>query len=306
MTAIGPSLKMNRLPTVEKPSRWLAIAESVLTTIIWASSFVFVKAGLAYIKPLTLAGLRYFLAFLLLLPLVARHRNANASLSPRLWMRLFLIGLSTAVGNGALFWGLQYFPATTGSLLMSLIPLPVLFLSIIWLREVPTRWQIIGVLISLVGCWLFFSPGLSLVEPIGIGIITAGLLGFALFGILGREVARDQQTDTLVLTAIPLGFGGGLLLLLALLLEGMPSLSATGLGIVVWLAIINTAFAYVLYNHSLRVLTALEMNAMLNLSPLGTAVLGWFLLGERLTTVQITGMATAIAGVAVVQWGARR
>ncbi|MBI5955639.1 MAG: EamA family transporter, partial [Chloroflexi bacterium] len=143
--------------------------------------------------------------------------------------------------------------------------------------------------------WL--RPG----EQLGIAIVSAGLLGFALFGILGREVARDQQIGTLSLTAMPLAFGGGFLLLVALPLEGLPNFAAIAWAIVLWLAIINTAFAYVLYNHSLQVLTALEMNIMLNLTPLGTAVLAWLFLGETLTIVQIVGVVTVISGVIFVQ-----
>ncbi len=293
---------MKRSPTVEKPGRWLAIVEGILTTIIWGSSFVLIKEGLGHTGPLTLAGLRYFLGFLLLLPLLICRRRTGASPSPRLWVRLFLIGFSAyVVGNGALFWGQQYLPATTGSFLMSLIPLLILFLGVPWLREVPTRWQVVGVLVSLAGSWLFFSSGLSAGEPVALGVVAVGLLGFAVFGILGRKVARDQQVDTLVLTAVPLGFGGGLLLLVALPWEGVPSFSAAGWGIVLWLAVVNTALAYLLYNHSLQVLTALEMNTLLNLSPLVTATLAWFMLDESLTLVQIVGVVTVIVGVAVVQ-----
>jgi len=49
------------------------------------------------------------------------------------------------------------------------------------------------------------------------------------------------------------------------------------------------------------VLTALEMNVLLNLSPLGTAVLAWFLLDERLGVIQIIGIVAVIVGVALVQ-----
>jgi drug/metabolite transporter (DMT)-like permease len=61
-----------------------------------------------------------------------------------------------------------------------------------------------------------------------------------------------------------------------------------------------------LYNHSLRILTALEMNVMLNLSPLGTALLAWLLLGERVTILQLAGMVVVIIGVVLVQQRTRR
>jgi len=122
-----------------------------------------------------------------------------------------------------------------------------------------------------------------------------------LFGVFGREIAKGKQLDTLTLTTIPLAIGGGFLLLIAFLIERMPLFSVKSVGIALWLAIVNTALAYVLYNHSLQILTALEMNMILNLTPLGTALLAWWLLGERLSFLQIIGMVVMITGVIFVQ-----
>lgn len=282
--------------------RIVAIGESVLATTIWASSFVFVKIGLEYMGPLTIAGFRYFLAFLILLPFLIRKGMIRQPISRGIWLRLFAIGISAyTVGNGALFWGLKYLPATTVSFLMSLSPLLILIGGAVWLKEIPTRWQVFGIVVSLLGSVLFFSSGLKTGEPVGIVIVIVGLIGFMLFGILGREIAKVKQLDTITLTTIPLAIGGGFLLLLAFPLEGMPLLSTKSVGIVLWLAIVNTALAYILYNHSLQILTALEMNVMLNLTPLGTALLAWWLLGERLGFVQIIGMVVMIIGVIFVQ-----
>jgi len=282
--------------------RIVAIGESALATVIWASSFVFVKIGLENMGPLTIAGFRYFLAFLVLLPFLVRKGTIRQPISRGIWLRLFAIGISAyTVGNGALFWGLKYLPATTVSFLMSLSPLLILMGGAVWLKEIPTRWQMFGVIVSLFGSALFFSSGLQSGEPAGIVVVFVGLIGFMLFGILGREIAKVKLLDTITLTTVPLAIGGGFLLLVAFPLEGMPLLSTKSVGIVLWLAIVNTALAYVLYNHSLQILTALEMNVMLNLTPLGTALLAWWLLGERLGFVQIIGMVVMITGVIFVQ-----
>ncbi len=288
----------------QKPTRLVAMIEALVVNLVWASTFVFVKKGLENnLTPLNLAGLRYFGGFLLLLPLMAFNGHRVKKISSSLWVRLFLIGVcSYLIGNGALFWGLQYIPATTGSFLLSLTPLPVLFLGIFWLKELPTRVQMAGVAIALAGGVMFFSPGLSAGDPLGIGVVTVGLIGFALFGILGREVARDRQVDTLSLTALPLAFGGGLLLVIAFPLEGLPQTNGFGWFVVLWLAVVNTAGAYILYNHSLTVLTALEMNALMNLAPLVTAALAWLFLGEQLDPIQVAGMAIMIAGVFLIEW----
>jgi O-acetylserine/cysteine efflux transporter len=283
-------------------TRTRAIAEGLVANLIWASSFVLVKIALEDIEPLTAAGMRFFLAFVILLPFMLRKKKLRLPRSLGVWSRLFLLGLcSYTVGNGALFWGLIYLPAVTASFLMSLLPLMIMFTGSIWLREIPGRWQILGVLVGLSGSALFFSPGLEPGEPLGIILVGVALLAFLVFGILGREMARDRVVDTLSLTAIPLAFGGGLLLLIGIIVEGLPGFSLLAWLIIIWLAMINTSFAYFIYNRSLQVLTALEMNVLLNLGPFGTALLAWILLGETLSLVQILGMMVVVAGVIIVQ-----
>ncbi|MCD4673854.1 MAG: DMT family transporter [Anaerolineaceae bacterium] len=285
-----------------RSGRVAAIIEALLATFIWASSFVFVKMILPNIGPLTIAGLRYFLAFLVMLPFMMRSKQALQSIAPRTWFHLALIGLCAyCVGNGALFWGLKYLPATTTSFLMGVSPLLILFGGLIFLNEVPSRLQVVGVIISLVGNAVFFSSGLQPGEPLGIAIVAVGLLGFTAFGILGRGLARENRIHTIHLTGIPLGIGGGILLLFAVPMEGWPIFDQKVLLIILWLAIINTAVAYFLYNHALKTITALEMNVFLNLSPLGTAALAWLLLGESLTGKKLLGIAIAIIGVTLVQ-----
>jgi len=282
--------------------RRLALIGALLVTIIWSSTFVIVKMGLESLGPLTIAGLRYLIGSLVLAPFLLLRRSSRAPVSKKLWPKLILIGISAyTIGNGALFWGLKYIPATTGSFLMSMIPLLVLFGGAILLKEIPTRWQILGVILSLFGSGLFFSSGLMPGEPQGVVVLVIGLLGIMAFSLLGRGIARDKELDTLRLTTLPLLIGGGVSLLLALAVEGLPLITWRGFLIVSWLAIINTAGGYMLYNHSLQELTALEMNMVMNLSPLFTALLGWILLGETLSLIQIIGMLVVIGGVILVQ-----
>lgn len=256
-------------------ARLLAAVEGLLVSGIWASSFIIIKLGLSHVGPLTLAGLRYSAAFVLLLPLLGQSGAGRRRLTRGQWLRLFVMGLCAyPLSNGALFWGLQYVPATTGAFLHSLLPLPTLFLGVFWLREPPGRVQLVGLLIALAGSLLFFSPGLSAGAPLAAAVIFLGVLAFAVFGALSRDAARSGQIGTLPLTAWPLGFGGGLLLLVALPLERRVLLPLAGWAAVLWLAVVNTALAYVLYNRCLRILTALESNVLLALSPLGTALPG--------------------------------
>lgn len=279
-----------------------AIIEAILVAAIWASSFVFVKMGLIYMGPLTMAGLRYSLAALVLLPWLARQRAEIASLPRSMWFRLALMGFCAyTIANGAFNWGLRYLPATTVSFLMSFNPLLVLGAAIFWLKEYPSRRQVFGLMVALAGSAIFFASGLKPDATLALVIVLVGLVAFSAFGVLGREVARDRKVSTLLLTALPLAIGGASLLLIGLPLEGLPHMTMTAWGLVVWLAVINTAIAYVIYYNALRVLTALEMNVLLNITPLLTAIWAWYLLGEQLTMIEWVGMLVAVVGIGLVQ-----
>jgi len=73
-----------------------------------------------------------------------------------------------------------------------------------------------------------------------------------------------------------------------------------------WLALINTSLGYLLYNHALRELTALEMNMVMNLTPVFTAFISWILLRERLGLLQGLGLIVMIVGVILVQRGRKK
>jgi drug/metabolite transporter (DMT)-like permease len=286
---------------MKKHARLFAVAEVLLLALILGSTLVISRVALHFLGPLTLTASRYLFAFLVLLPFLP-HRNLFRGWPPRTWLLLLLIGVSFYVlGNGALIVALRFLSATTDALLLNLVPLLVLAAGAIWLKELPTRLQLVGVVIGLLGGVLFFSPGLSAGEPLGLAIVAVGLLGNAAYGLLGRALARGGRVDTLSLTAIPLALGGLLLFPFALLIEGVPTFVPQAWALVMLLAVLNTAVAYILYNHALKVLAAFEVSVILSINPLVTALWGWFLLSERLQSFQILGMAVVIIGVALVQ-----
>ena len=285
---------------MKKPSYPLAIAEAVLVNMIWATSFIIVKLVLDEISPLTISGLRYFIGALILLPFILREKNPK--IPAKMWVTLLILGIAQyAIGNGAIFWSLEYLPATTVSFLMGTITIATLIGGIFWLKEIPTSMQVIGIIVTLFGGTLFFAEGMAAGEKIGIAIFFIGMLGITYFTVAGRKVARAGTVSTLQLTGVPLLLGGIETLLIAIPLEGVPSASPSAWGLVLILAAVNTALGYFLYNHALQVLTAIQMNIILNLTPVWTAIFGFFLLDERLGWMQMLAIAVVISGVMLVQ-----
>jgi len=281
----------------------LALAEATLVTILWSSSFVLIKWGLEELPPFLFAGLRYFGGFLVLLAfaLALRRQGPPRDLGLRRWVKLAGVGIAAyTLGNGFLFLSLTMIPAVTASFVQGLIPLLVAVLGVLHLRERPSLLQVGGIGLALVGAYIFFPLHVVMGQAMGIIIALGAALSFAYQMILVRDLSRDGVPGPLWLSIISLGVGGGLLFLPAAF-EPFPRLTMTSIAILLWLAVVNTAFAYVLWNHALEYLKAFEQAMVANTMPLQIALWAWFLLGEELTLRMVIGLVVVVFGVFVVQ-----
>jgi drug/metabolite transporter (DMT)-like permease len=282
-----------------------ALLQALLVTFLWSTSWVLIKIGLPNIPALPFAGLRFGLAFLCLLPLALRHQSRAEfrRLSRRDWARLALLGLLMyAITQGAQFLGLAYLPAITVSLLLSCTPIIVALLAMPWLHERPTRRQWGGMALYLVGVSVYFFPAtLPAGDVIGLIIVGIGVCANALSALYGRSVNRDSTIPPLLVTTISMGIGALLLLTAGIATQGLPVLGWQSWAIIVWLAVINTAFAFTLWNHTQRTLTAMESSLINNTMLVQIALLAWIFLGDRPTGQQVVGLFVASAGILLVQ-----
>ena len=291
-------------PEPERKSHFTAILQALLVTFLWSTSWVLVKFGLADIPAFTFAGMRYSLAFLLLLPVFIRSGQVRnlPQLTRLQWLRLVLLGLVYyTITQGTQFLGLQLLPAITFSLLLNLSAPLVALLSIPLLKELPTRLQWAGIGVFLVGVLVYFYPaGIEAGMALGLLVGMTSVLATSAASIIGRGINRLGQIPALTVTVVSMGIGGVLLLLLGLAVEAPPTLGLAQWGIVLWLALVNTAFAFTLWNHTLRILSATESSMINNTMLVQIAILAWIFLGERPGLPQIVGMMFALAGTVMV------
>lgn len=271
------------------------------TAIIWASTFVLAQIAVEEIGPITLGGLRFFFAGLILV-VYLRTQQFNFSTLHGHWWQLFALGiLSFTIGNAATYFALQYIPSTTVSLMMSFITPIVLLFGILWLKEMPGGLQYLGVGIALLGTVLYFHPSRIPVANPGFLMLLLGLFGFAGYNVMGRHVARSGKVHYLAQTAFPLLFGGAVLLVGGLIVEGMPIFSLRLVFIIIWLTLVNSILGYILYNQGIQHLTALKTNVILNLSPFFTAIIAWILVGDQLALIQVAAISVVFIGTFLVQ-----
>jgi drug/metabolite transporter (DMT)-like permease len=279
--------------------------QALLVTFLWSTSWVLIKIGLEEMPALSFAGLRYSLAFAILLPFTLRGEGIASirKLKPARWLQLLALGVVFyGITQGAQFMALVYLPAVTVSLMLNFTPIIAAMLGVALLSERPEPWQWLGIILTVGGAVVYFSPGKpEVTHVVGLTIAAIGLLANAASSVMGRHINRTRMLSPMTVTVISMGFGSFLLLVSAVVSEGLPRLSLENWAIIVVLAVVNTAFAFTLWNHTLRTLSAAESSAINNTMLIQIAALAWLFLGESLTTTEIAGLMVTAVGVLTVQ-----
>jgi drug/metabolite transporter (DMT)-like permease len=218
------------------------------------------------------------------------------------WWKLAILGfLGYTIAQGLQCVGLSYLPAVTVTLILNFTPLLVMLMNVLVTREYPNRIQIFGMFLVLIGAVLFFSDRIRGYTLAGVMITSISGLGWAGYMVTGRILFKEERVSPLGNTAFAMGFGTALLSVSAIVVEGLESISLEGWIIIAWLGVVNTAIAFLLWNHALETLDAFELSILQNTMLIQITILSIFFLGERLAPMKYVYMALVLVGVYIVQ-----
>lgn len=293
-------MSATRSATLE-PSRTTALLQALIVTVLWSSSWVIIRFVLdrENLAPLTFAGLRYVVGAVVLwaVALGSARSRGRLVVGRRALFRLVLLGVVMySLTQGAQFVALDRQPAATTSLLLSATPLVVAILAGAILRERPTRAQVMGALLVAMGAGLYFGGALG-ATGVGLAAALVGLLANAVASMMGRAENRRVETTPLTTTVLSMSVGAVLLLGVGIAVEGSPTITARAAIAIAWLGIVNTAFAFTLWNHTLQHLSATESAVVNNTMLIQIAILAWIFLGEAPDPIQLAGIGVVTTGV---------
>jgi drug/metabolite transporter (DMT)-like permease len=302
MSALETRADMRSLMSPDHPTTRAALT-AVFVTILWASSWVLIRLGLETdeLDPLGFAGMRYGLAAAVLWLALARRSKPTGLRAMRRSRLVELAGLGVvfyALTQGAQFVAIANQPAATTSLVLSFTPLLTAIAAVFVLGERLRLIQAVGMLAVAGGAVLYFSGSLG-ATAVG---MTAALICLAAntgASVMGRRVNRRSDSDPLTVTAVSMSVGAALLVAVAAVIEGLALPSLQGVLIIAWLAVVNTAWAFVLWNRSLVHLPAATSAVINNLMLVEIALLAWLFLDERPSVGQVVAIAVVTVGVVV-------
>lgn len=275
--------------------------------LLWSSSFVASKVGLAHLSPLLFVGVRLAACAVVLLALMLALRRSWAPLGGWRWLHCGVAGaLINGLGLMAPHVGLLKAPAAQVALVQSLTPLLTAALGVVLLQESMRRWQWGGLALGVLGVALVAGQA-ALASPArfeGLAIAFLGVLGLVsgtlYFGRFCRGVAL--LPGALAQFAAAAAVTG----LAALLLETpRADWTEAAVAAVVWNTVMTSLGGMALYSAMLVRGTAARTTANFYLVPGIAAVLAWALLGERLSLVAVLGLLTASLGCWLVNAAAR-
>jgi drug/metabolite transporter (DMT)-like permease len=136
---------------------------------------------------------------------------------------------------------------------------------------------------------------------VGILVSVIGVLANAGAVILGRKINRARELHPLVVTAASMGMGAILLLGAGIVIQGIPPIGLSGWLIIAWLAVVNTAVAFTLWNYTLQTLSATESSIVNGTMLIWIPILAVVYLDEQITGKELLGLVVAGVGTLIVQ-----
>ena len=275
------------------------IAELLMLAAVWGGSFLFMRIAAPVLGPVWLIEFRVLLAGLVLLPILARLNllhQVRGNLMP-----LVVVGcLNSAIPFVLLAFASVSLPAGFTAILNGTAPLFGTVVAAIWLKERLTLTQLIGFMLGFMGVVILVGWRAVAVTPSFFIAVSAGLLAALMYAIAAPYIKQNLSGVPSLVIATGSQLGAACLLLPALLFtvpQQMPSLSVVAA--VIALAIVSTAFAYILYFRLIHNIGSTRALTVTYLIPLFAMLWGAIVLNEVVTPSMMLGCGLVLLGTAI-------
>ena len=272
---------------------------------MWGSSYLFIKIGVdAGLTPFTLVMLRLLFGFLLLASVVIAARE-QLPRDPRTYGHLVVMSIINIVLPFSLItWAEQSVDSALASILNSAVPLFVIVIAAFFLHdERITVNRLAGLLVGFVGVAILvgFDPA-DVAGSNAAGEIA--LIGSTISYAIGNVYAKRNVHGLrpMIPALFQVGFALVIVTVLAFVFERPLEIAMTGQALfaVVWLGILGSGFAYLLYFRILGRWGATRTSLVAYLLPVYGIALGAIVLSEAVDLTLLVGTGLVIGGVALV------
>jgi len=274
--------------------------------VFWALVFPFIKIALEELSPVNLTIMRLLVVCIVFLTLLIVKPNKFSKIQKKDIVPIFLVGfLGIILYHFGLNYGEQYISASAASVIIATIPVFVVILAAIFLKEKITLKIVLGVLLSLVGVVVISTVGRSdtLLEVKyisgALAVLLAAVLG-AGYTVAGKKMLQRYSALSLTVYVCLLGSLGLIPFISSSLFEEVAAMSLTGWSVVIFLGVFPTVIGYVLWYVALEIKSASEISVYLYFVPVLSTIISYILFRDEITWLFVFGGALVILGLHVV------
>lgn len=277
----------------------------ILLSLIWGSTWLFIKIGLDVLPPITFAGLRFGFSAVILWVIVWL-RKSNVPKTWADWRVIFWTGLmGLSINYSLIFWGEKYISSGLAAVLQAMIPAFGLVLAHYFLPNERLTWRKVwGVATGIGGVALIFSDQFKLAGTMALAG-SAAIFASAFFVATSNVIvkAHGRAVDPLVMAAGQMTVGIIPLFLVGTIWEGNPfDLSWTKAAALslLYLVVVGSTVAFALYYWLILHMDVTKTMLISLITPVIAVALGMITLGERLTWQIAVGTLLILAGVGAI------
>lgn len=282
----------------------------ILAMVFWALSFIWFKIANETFRPITIVCFRLIIAVVILFLYLSATRSFGKIRKGDRKLFLLLSVFEPFLYFIGESYGLTYVSATVGSVLISTIPVFATIGAWILFRERLRVINYFGIVLSFIGVIVFiidrsgtFSYNLKGISLLFLAVFSA--VGYNL--TLGRLVGHYSPVFIVYVQNV---IGTMLFLPVFLVFElkhlGDATITLNSFIPVIELALFASCGAFILFAFSVRNMGIARANVFTNFIPIFTAVLSFFILGDKLTVQNMLGMIVVIAGLMLSQINGRK
>jgi drug/metabolite transporter (DMT)-like permease len=273
--------------------------------LFWSGNFIVGKFATLYeVPPLTLNFFRWLIVWFILVPFAFRDIIKNIKIIKKNFYSILLMSItSISIFNSVVYYSLNFTGVLNGALMISTIPVLIIFISLIFKIEKINGTQILGLMLSITGVItiitkLEFGKLVSLDLNKGdLGLLIA-MLSWAIYSTM----LKTHKTGLKYLTFMSVIVSIGLIFLFPQFLFELNNQQIIKFNIIVFLitgyvVLFAGLGSYILWNKAVIIVGPNKAGIFLHLMPVFSSFMAIFLLNERLMNFHVIGAIIIIIGI---------
>ena len=277
----------------------------ILCTAFWSGNFIVGKVATFFeIPPVTLNFYRWLFAWALLAPFTLKEAFNHIDIIKKNIIAIMIMAVtSISIFNSVVYYALNYTQALNGVLMISTIPVLIIFISSIFKTEKANIYQIVGVGTSLLGVIIIITK-MDLQRLIHLQLnkgdlwMLVAMLSWAIYSIIIKEKKINLRPFVLLQVLITFGI---IFLFPVYLLELMSGkhlpINIPVLLTITYVVLFAGIGAYILWNGAVMIIGANRAGTFLHLMPVFSSIMAITLLGESFAIFHIVGALFIISGI---------